>query len=706
MTRRAVERTVDRARPADRRSATVRAAPPVGSPAPAERLQTLVGNRAASSVFSAARMMVQTKLEISQPGDVYEQEADRVAEQVMRMPQPALQRCACGGACASCAGTSLMPRESNVRIHRDAEAAASAAAVRARAYTVGSDVVFARGAYAPGSAAGRRLLAHELTHVVQQAGGVDGPPRGARRPRPSLGPSTVACGGGIGTPASAGTVGHAVIEPPMVGRHGRSVHAGPLPPSPPGDDGRSGLVGCRTADGQGRRAWHSALWVDQPGAPPVAGPGRAARRVQRFTTAEHTDIGNAAFALARHDLRAVGAGSPLRTLLERGSRFHWGEQVKTYGDLVADADFFDTFADFLGADGKRATGFAGQIDEGRLATRNLPHFTPHNVRAWAQAHDLALDRMRFAHHQLAYVHDLLHHIDPLLEGARRAILAGQDARAERLLSLYRARFEPIRRMAERVIPQARRLAWQALLQNAYAEHYLTDAFSAGHIVTPREEILREAGVDPSSPPPSRAGAVRGALLTSWAELRELRAQARSLAWHDLDNYYGVEVAAASPGFAPWLACGDGCSARTADPHWHATRAMAIRANEESIKDLWRAGLTGVRPPDYRAVLDLLPRPTWRRYPGWDGRAWRNQLKYIRGESVPHAPGTQLPGVVATVLWPIEHCVDLTAGCADPYVGTSRDWIERWSMSAWVRPMITRVAASAATRYDYAAIGRP
>lgn len=55
-----------------------------------------------------------------------------------------------------------------VRVHTDARAAASADAVQARAYTVGPDVAFAAGAYAPGTAEGRRLLAHELTHVVQQ----------------------------------------------------------------------------------------------------------------------------------------------------------------------------------------------------------------------------------------------------------------------------------------------------------------------------------------------------------------------------------------------------------------------------------------------------------------------------------------------------------------------------------------------------------
>ena len=59
---------------------------------------------------------------------------------------------------------------SGVRVHTDHAAAASASALNAAAYTVGSDIVFAWGRYAPGEDAGNRLLAHELAHVVQQSG--------------------------------------------------------------------------------------------------------------------------------------------------------------------------------------------------------------------------------------------------------------------------------------------------------------------------------------------------------------------------------------------------------------------------------------------------------------------------------------------------------------------------------------------------------
>lgn len=58
-----------------------------------------------------------------------------------------------------------------VRIHDDARAQTLARAVNARAFTVGRDVVFGAGHLAPETPTGKRLLAHELTHVVQQTGG-------------------------------------------------------------------------------------------------------------------------------------------------------------------------------------------------------------------------------------------------------------------------------------------------------------------------------------------------------------------------------------------------------------------------------------------------------------------------------------------------------------------------------------------------------
>jgi hypothetical protein len=75
---------------------------------------------------------------------------------------------------------------SQVRVHTDSQAAQSASAINARAYTVGRDVVFSAGAYAPGTADGDRLLAHELAHTTQETGVIRrSPPKDAQTPTPT-----------------------------------------------------------------------------------------------------------------------------------------------------------------------------------------------------------------------------------------------------------------------------------------------------------------------------------------------------------------------------------------------------------------------------------------------------------------------------------------------------------------------------------------
>jgi hypothetical protein len=154
---------------------------------------------------------LQTKLQVSEPGDMYEREADRIADQVMATPPH------------NAAGTSLPrigrvarraegPTEppgyvdhaiagpgrpldptlrqdmeqrfgrdfSHVRVHVDSRAYESAAALGANAYTLGQHVVFSQGAFDPVSATGRSLIAHELAHTIQQRGS-GGEPLGERQ---------------------------------------------------------------------------------------------------------------------------------------------------------------------------------------------------------------------------------------------------------------------------------------------------------------------------------------------------------------------------------------------------------------------------------------------------------------------------------------------------------------------------------------------
>ena len=164
----------------------------------------------------SSRPTVRAKLKDERDGDRFEHEADRAAERAVSAPAPTGKDapCACGGTCERCSGEKggqdhaeagphpeggipvsglaadvlrsagqplslgsrafFEPRLGhdfrNVRVHTDERAAAAAHSIGARAFTAGSEVVFGRGEYAPDTHGGRRLLAHELTHVKQQAG--------------------------------------------------------------------------------------------------------------------------------------------------------------------------------------------------------------------------------------------------------------------------------------------------------------------------------------------------------------------------------------------------------------------------------------------------------------------------------------------------------------------------------------------------------
>ncbi|WP_197683943.1 eCIS core domain-containing protein [Allokutzneria albata] len=100
---------------------------------------------------------------------------------------------------------------SQVRVHTDRQAAESAGAVGANAYTVGNHIAFAAGRYRPGSADGDRLLAHELTHVIQQ--------RGARPPADlKIGAEHHAGEHQADAVARGAACGHVAAQEPVVAR--------------------------------------------------------------------------------------------------------------------------------------------------------------------------------------------------------------------------------------------------------------------------------------------------------------------------------------------------------------------------------------------------------------------------------------------------------------------------------------------------------
>jgi len=207
-------------------------------------LQRTVGNQAVQRLMKSKAL--QAKLSIGQPRDKYEQEADRVADAVMRMPEPGVQRQdepeeeedtlqskplanqitplvqvqrqeepeeeeeemlqakplaeeitplvqrqvepeeeeeemlqAKSREDATSEVTNDLESQINairgggrplaeVRLHTDSQVAESARAVNAKAYTLGQDVVFGARQYSPGTSSSRKLLAHELTHTLQQ----------------------------------------------------------------------------------------------------------------------------------------------------------------------------------------------------------------------------------------------------------------------------------------------------------------------------------------------------------------------------------------------------------------------------------------------------------------------------------------------------------------------------------------------------------
>jgi len=174
------------------------------------------GNQATLRRLSRTPPHLQCKLEIGAVNDPLEAEADRVADQVMRMPDPSVSIATAppqvSRKCAGCeeedkklqakSAEAPLPGEappivhdvlrspgqpldaatrafmeprfghdfSRVRVHADARAAKSAESVNARAYTVGQDIVLGNNQDFDGSLTGRSLLAHELTHVLQQSG--------------------------------------------------------------------------------------------------------------------------------------------------------------------------------------------------------------------------------------------------------------------------------------------------------------------------------------------------------------------------------------------------------------------------------------------------------------------------------------------------------------------------------------------------------
>jgi len=147
------------------------------------------GNLATERLLRSAE--VQSRFEVNPPHDVHEQEAEKLAEFVMsapekispganefgpsRSPAPKMHaglRLGSGHPLDASDRAFFEPRFgvnlSHVRLHSDVQGAAAAEALNAQAFSLGSNIVFASDRYRPNTLTGRRLLGHELAHVIQQ----------------------------------------------------------------------------------------------------------------------------------------------------------------------------------------------------------------------------------------------------------------------------------------------------------------------------------------------------------------------------------------------------------------------------------------------------------------------------------------------------------------------------------------------------------
>jgi hypothetical protein len=169
-------------------------------------LQNTLGNHGIANIL-------QPKLKINQPGDKYEQEADRIADMVMRMPEPQLRnkeqkkekplaskitplvqrsennnttpevtpQIAATVSSLKGGGQPLPEKTrrffelrfgadfSDVRLHTDSTVAGLANSINAKAFTIGKNIVFGSGQYIPGTYSSSNIIAHELSHVIQQS---------------------------------------------------------------------------------------------------------------------------------------------------------------------------------------------------------------------------------------------------------------------------------------------------------------------------------------------------------------------------------------------------------------------------------------------------------------------------------------------------------------------------------------------------------
>lgn len=358
-----------------------------------------------------------------------------------------------------------------VRVHAGVRPAESARAVNALAYTFGRDVVFGEERYAPRTIEGQRLLAHELTHVVQQ---------GYR---------------------SAHSLTH-LHEPP--GHADASLEA---------------------------EAEHMAQNVDTTGRSYALSQGVGVR-IQKWDSPEHVQLGEGAggplsgfIVLECHD-RDLPQRQQSPTTWPPTWQTLWASatpeqrraitQGLTYGEVVALSGDFYTNLDALNRAPLREVIDLIPLIRSGASTTQLQQATGGRYLALAALNESHFSNVRAGHRN----------IEVWREMHTQAIQAAKQGNSNLARGL-----------------------------NASADHFLTDAFSGGHIRTPRATLMGSA-----------MGNIESKVL------------------HDLDNEYGVEVT--NPrGDPPWIAYGDDM---LADPRNRRNRELAQEAVRLSQQDIANA----------------------------------------------------------------------------------------------------------------------
>jgi LysM repeat protein len=446
---------------------------------------------------------LQAKLPVGRTGDPLEGEADRIADQVMRVPDPQRSlidsppqvsrkfgtceeqeaealRIKQAGMPGTVAGNApgivhevlrspgqlldeptrafFEPRFgrdfSQVRVHADEQAARSARAIGARAYTAGQAIVFGQGAFTPGNEAGRRLLAHELTHLVQQstsraAGGIQRYEAGEHAQFGETGTELKAL---INAPAQI-----YVVKPGDTLASIAAAFAVPI-----------GDLVKRNKDKIKHFPWHGKKNV----------PGKKNKTVVGFRAGERIEIPQVLNQPMREALTvdelSYEAGQP-----DAGKRatVKYGEGIAMGGDLFADPGQIDATPkekiENLQSliQGEKTSSKTGKFveakkwetaTEGRfadLASKNESHFAPSDPSVVSAASPAST-----SNHKTTWEH---YHTD--------ALNSSQGGDRDKALEI-----------------------------NSFADHFLTDAFSAGHLINKLDVAEKfKGGIATTIPDPKK-----------------------------------------------------------------------------------------------------------------------------------------------------------------------------------------------------------